>query len=220
MVDIGLGEEEGIGENTEVDFKGARGAYPAIVSAAMDAAKLLPHVVLEPNKKPAWFQHMSKCDDPNMVQHVFQCTLAAPANISVGELLSLSPNYQKYNVDFCNINWTAAYSLSPQLPTSLSTATTLSTSAPMYVLLIMELNVKVAGQFNNIGLYDSGAELVGISKEAVWELNLPWNPNLKLSVWDANGDMKMNKGVVENLELMIVGISVFAHMWIVKKVPY
>jgi hypothetical protein len=35
----------------------------------------------------------------------------------------------------------------------------------------MELKVKVAGQFDEIRLYDSGAELVCISKDAVRELN-------------------------------------------------
>ena len=84
----------------------------------------------------------------------------------------------------------------------------------------MELKVKVAGQFDNIGLYDSGAEPVCISKEVVQELNLPWNPDLKLNMQDANGGTKMNTGVVENLELTIAGISVFVHAWIIKKVPY
>ena len=51
----------------------------------------------------------------------------------------------------------------------------------------MELKVKIVGQFNGVGLYDSGAELVCISKEAVWELNLPWNLDPKLNMWDVNG---------------------------------
>ena len=219
-VDVGV-EDEDIGKNTEVDVTGERGAYPAMVSAAVEAAKSQQHVVPEPNKKAAQFQYTSKCDDPSAVQRVFERTLAAPANISVGELLSLSPEYRKYNVDFCKVNRTAAYSLSPQLPASLPTATTLlSTSAPMYSSPIMELKVKVAGQFDDIGLYDSGAELVCISKEAVRELNLPWNPDLKLNMRDANGGTKTNTGVVENLELTIAGISVFVHAWIIEKAPY
>ena len=76
----------------------------------------------------------------------------------------------------------------------------------------MELNIKVAGQFNEVSLYDSGVELVCISKVAVKELNLPWNPNLKLNMQDANGRTKTNTGVVENLELTIVGI--------IEKAPY
>ena len=51
----------------------------------------------------------------------------------------------------------------------------------------MELKVKIAGQFGNIGLYDLGGELVCISKDTMQELNLPWNPDLKLNMWDANG---------------------------------
>ena len=132
--------------------------YPAIVSAATGAVKSQQHIPSEVNKKAAQFQYSSNCDDPSAVQRVFECTLAAPANISVGELLSLSPDYQKYNVDFCKVNRMAAYSLSPQLPASLPTATTLLTmSAPVYSSPIMELKVKVTGQFDDIGLYDSGA---------------------------------------------------------------
>ena len=99
------------------------------------------------------FWDSSKCDDPRAVQRVFEYTLVVPANISVGELLSLSPDYQKYNVDFCKVNRMAAYSLSPQLLASLPMATTLlTTSVPVYSLPIMELKVKVAGQFDDIGL--------------------------------------------------------------------
>ncbi|KAF8514626.1 hypothetical protein JB92DRAFT_2586920, partial [Gautieria morchelliformis] len=90
----------------------------------------------------------------------------------------------------------------------------------LYSSPIMELNVKVAGQFNKVGLYDSGAELVCISKEAVKELNLPWNPDLKLNMRDVNGGTKTNTGVVENSELTIVGISIFVHAWIIEKAPY
>ena len=72
---------------------GFHGARKAIVSAVIEAAKPQQHVVPDPNKKSAQFQYMSKCDDPSMVQHFFECTLVAPANILVGELLSLSPDY-------------------------------------------------------------------------------------------------------------------------------
>jgi hypothetical protein len=104
---------EGVEEPREV--------YLAIVSAAAEAGK--PHTEL--NKRSPQYQYSSKCDDPSAVQRVFEQTLAAPANISVGELLSLSPDYWKFSVDFCKVNRTAAYSLSLQLPPSLPTATSL-----------------------------------------------------------------------------------------------
>ena len=136
-----------------------------IVLATTEVENSQQFVVPEPSKKVAQFQYTLKCDDPSAVQCVFKHTLAALANISVGELLSLSPEYWKYKVNFCKVNWTAAYSLSPQLPASLPTATTLlSTSVPAYSLPIMELKVKVVGKFNDIGLYDLVAELVCISK--------------------------------------------------------
>ena len=159
-----VGEVEEEGESPAVALEEAKGAYPAIVSAATGAVKSQQHVPSEGNKKAAQFQHSSKCDDASAVQWVFECTLVVPANISVGELLSLSPDYQKYNVDFCKVNRMAAYSLSPQLPALLPMATTLlTTSVPVYSSPI----IKVAGQFDDIGLYDSGAELICISKEAV-----------------------------------------------------
>ena len=106
------------------------------------------------------------------------------------------------------------------MPSSLTTTGLLVTSAPVYLSPIMELPVKVAGQFNEVGLYDSGVELVCISKEAVKELNLPWNSDLKLNMRDANGGTRTNTSVVENLELTIAGISIFVHAWIIDKAPY
>ena len=99
--------------------------------------------------------------------------MAVKADVSMAELMALSPDFHKYTVDFCKVNRTAAYSLSPELPASLTTTNLLATSAPVYSAPIMELNIKVVGQFNEVGLYDSGAELVCISKAAVKELNLP-----------------------------------------------
>ena len=49
---------------------------------------------------------------------------------------------------------------------------------------------------------------------------MPWNPDLKLNMRDANGGTKTNTGVVENLELTIAGISIFVHAWIIEKAPY
>ena len=39
-------------------------------------------------------------------------------------------------------------------------------------------------------------------------------------MWDANGGTRTNTGMVENLELMIAGISVFVHAWIIEEAPY
>ena len=169
----------------------------------------------------AQYQYTSKCDDASAVQHVFKRNLATPANVTWGELLVLSPDYRRYNVDYSKVSHTAAYSLSPQLPASLPTTTSLLiTSVPVYSSPIMELKVKIAGQFDDIGLYDLGVELVCISKDAVQELNLPWNPDLKLNMRDVNGGTRTNTGVVENLELVIAGISIFVHAWIIEQAPY
>jgi hypothetical protein len=189
---MGVDEAEEVRENAGV-FEEERGAYPAILSPA-ETMKSPQQASLDPSRKAAQYQYSLKCEDSSAVHRVFERTLAAPANISMGELLSLSPDYRKYNVDFCKVNRTAGYSLSPQLPASLPAATNLlSTSVPVYSSPIMELKVKVAGQFNDMGLYDSGAELVCISKDAVRELNLPWNPDLKLNMRDANSGTKQTR---------------------------
>ena len=195
-----------------------RGAYPAIVTADDGAVK--PQGSANGDRKPPQYTYKSKCDDASAVQRVFERVMSARVEVSPAELMALSPDFRKYTVNFCKVNRTAAYSLSPELPAALTTTNLLATSAPVYSAPIMELNVKVDGQFNEVGLYDSGAELVCISKAAVKELNLPWNPDLKLNMRDANGGTKTNTGVIENLELAISGISIFVHAWIIEKAPY
>ena len=215
-----VGKEEAIMDrNEQENVDDLKGVYPAIVSA--DTAPSLPTSAGTDSTKKAQYQYKSKCDDSSAVQRVFEKLMSARVDVSTGELMALSPDFHKYTVDFCKVNRTAAYSLSLQLPASLPTTTSLLvTSAPVYSSPIMELKVKIAGQFDDVGLYDLGAELVCISKDTVQELNLPWNPDLKLNMRDANGGTRLNTGIVENLELTIAGISIFVHAWIIDEAPY
>ena len=215
-MDVLEGVEEDVRE--EDNIQETRGAYPAIVTADNTSATTQGSANMD--WKPPQYTYKSKCDDANAVQRVFDRVMAARADVSLAELMGLSLDFCKYTVDFCKVNQTAAYSLSPELPSSLTTTGLLVTSALVYSSPIMELPVKVTGQFNVVGLYDSGAKLVCISKEAVKELNLPWNSDLKLNMRDANGGTRTNTGIVENLELTIAGISIFVHAWIIDEAPY
>ena len=215
-MDVLEGVEEDVRE--EDDIQETRGAYPAIVM--VDNTPATTQGSANMDRKPPQYTYKSKCDDANAVQRVFDHVMAARVDVSLAELMALSLDFRKYTVDFCKVNRTVAYSLSPELPSSLTTTGLLATSAPVYSSPIMELPVKVTDQFNEVGLYDSGVELVCIRKEAVKELNLPWNSDLKLNMCDANGGTRTNTSVVENLELTIAGISIFVHAWIINKAPY
>jgi hypothetical protein len=72
----------------------------------------------------------------------------------------------------------------------------------------LEVQEKIAQLFPEYSQHNSGAELICISKDTVLELNLPWNPDLKLNMREVNGGTKINTGVVENLQLTIAGISI------------
>ncbi|KAF8577299.1 hypothetical protein K439DRAFT_1258718, partial [Ramaria rubella] len=85
---------------------------------------------------------------------------------------------------------------------------------------IMELDVRIGGKHPEVGLYNTGAELVCISMVTARELHLPFNPDLKLTMCDANRGLKMTFGVMENLEINIGGISIMVHAWIIENTPY
>ncbi|KIJ47688.1 hypothetical protein M422DRAFT_98498, partial [Sphaerobolus stellatus SS14] len=85
---------------------------------------------------------------------------------------------------------------------------------------IMELDVKIQGKHTEVGIYDPGAELVCISETAARELGLPFSTDLQLTMRDTNGGSKATFGIIENLQLVIGGISVYVHAWIIKNAPY
>ncbi|KIJ43690.1 hypothetical protein M422DRAFT_169568 [Sphaerobolus stellatus SS14] len=100
-------------------------------------------------------------------------------------------------------------------------ATTLLTkAAPLHTASIMELDVKIQGKYSEVGIYDSGAELVCISEIAAKEMGLPFSCDLQLNMRDANGGKKMTFRIIENLELVIGSVSVYVHTWIIRNAPY
>ena len=138
-----IGPIDGTEKNNDMNddtVDATKDLYPAIVSATAEMVKMpsaLHHILPESNKKTAQYQYTLKCDNASAVQHVFERNLATPANVTWGELLALSPDYRRYNVDYSKVSCTAAYSLSPQLLASLPTTTSLLiTSVPVTLHLL------------------------------------------------------------------------------------
>ncbi|KIJ22800.1 hypothetical protein M422DRAFT_100377, partial [Sphaerobolus stellatus SS14] len=84
----------------------------------------------------------------------------------------------------------------------------------------VDLDVKVQGKYAEVGIYDSGAELVCISEIAAKEMGLPFSCDLQLNMRDANGGERTTFGIIENLQLVIGGVSVYVHAWIIQNTPY
>ncbi|KIJ36506.1 hypothetical protein M422DRAFT_98930, partial [Sphaerobolus stellatus SS14] len=93
-------------------------------------------------------------------------------------------------------------------------------STTLHTASIRELDAKIQGKHAEIGIYDPGAELVCISDVAAKELGLPFSTDMQLSMTDANGGSKATFGIIENLELVIGGMSIYVHAWIIKDAPY
>ncbi|KIJ39986.1 hypothetical protein M422DRAFT_174494, partial [Sphaerobolus stellatus SS14] len=84
----------------------------------------------------------------------------------------------------------------------------------------MELDVRIQGKFPEVGIYDSGAELVCISENAAKELGLPFSCDLQLNMRDVNEGERTMLGIIENLQLVIGGVSIYVHAWIIRNTPY
>ena len=162
------------------------------------------------------FQYKSKVEDNTTAKQLYDRALALSISVTPGELLAISPDIWKLFVESCRVNRIPVYSatgeVSKELPT---TMVLMAAPVPMYTAPIMELDVQLGGKHPEVALYDTGAELVCISTAAAKELQLPFNPDLKICMRNANGGTKTTFGVVENLEVGINGISVLVHAWII-----
>lgn len=126
--------------------------------------------------------------------------------------MAVSPDLRRLFVDSCKVNCIPVYSATAEPVSSpLNVTSLVAQVTPLYMAPIMELDVKLAGKHPEVGLYDTGAELVCISATAARELKLPFNPDRSLCMQDANGGTKTTFGVVENLEVQINGISILVH---------
>ena len=99
-MDVLEGVEEDVRE--EDDIQETRGAYPAIVTADNTSATTQGSANMD--WKPPQYTYKFKCDDANAVQRVFDHVMAARVDVSLAELMALSPDFHKYTVDFCKVN--------------------------------------------------------------------------------------------------------------------
>ena len=175
----------------------------------------------EPEKKSGQFHYKTKVEDPDIVQSLYNRAMGTSISVTPGELLAVSPDLRRLFVDSCKVNRIPVYSATMgPVSSPLDAASLVAQVTPLYTAPIMELDVKLAGKHPEVGLYDTGAELVCISATAAKELKLPFNPDRSLCMRDANGGTKTTFGVVENLEVQINGISILVHAWIIENPPY
>ena len=185
------------------------------------ACPLKDDAKLEPEKRSGQFHYKTKVEDPDVAQRLYDRAMGATISVTPGELLAVSPDLRKLFVESCKVNRIPVYSVTSEpVSHSCHAASLVAQVTPLYTAPIMELDVKLAGKHPEVGLYDTGAELVCISAVAAKELKLPFNPDRKLCMRDANGGTKTTFGVVENLNVQINGISVLVHAWIIDNAPY
>ena len=140
--------------------------------------------------------------------------------IMVKEILASCPDARKMFADKCKVNRTPVALSSVELQSAKMATTLLVKAIPLRTVPIMELDVKIQGVHSEVGLYDCGSELVCISKVAVKELGLPFSTDMVLNMCNANGGVRSTYGIVENLQLVIGGISVYVHAWIIQNTLY
>ncbi|KIJ38551.1 hypothetical protein M422DRAFT_258658 [Sphaerobolus stellatus SS14] len=200
----------------------AQTARKASLSVSAPTGSPTPSTSVQPSEKKApQYQYQSKIEDTKAAQAIFDKMLDTSITITQRELLTVSSDLRKHFVDGCKINRIPVYSANIVPMESEQTATTLLTqSTTLHTASIRELDVKIQGKHAEIGIYDPGAELVCISDVAARELGLPFSTNMQLSMTDANGGSKATFGIIENLELVIGGMSIYVHAWIIKDAPY
>jgi hypothetical protein len=158
-------------------------------------------------------------DDPKAVQAVFDKMLDTSVTLTQRELLAISPELRKMFVDGYKVTRIPVFTPSAA-DTSKSATSLLSQVSTPHTAAIMELDIKIQGKHQEVGIFDPGAELVCISEAAARELGLPFSTDLQLTMRDANGGAKATFGIIENLQLDIGGVSIYVHAWIIKDAPY
>ena len=88
-------------EEEESVLKETRGAYPAIVTP--DGSAVKPQGSANADQKPSQYTYKSKCNNDGAIQRVFEHVMAVRVDVSMAELMALSPDFHKYMVDFCKV---------------------------------------------------------------------------------------------------------------------
>jgi len=200
---------------TRSKAKASSSAMPETDPAA-DTTKAPPSVE---TKKPPAFTYKSKAASPDAVQRVFKGILEVTVpNITVADLLAISPELRKEAVEHCRTHRV------PAPATILSTnALALKTPSPRLIehtTPLREIRVTLNGVHPELGLLDEGSEIVVIRKD-IWEkTKAPINREICMRMQTANGGSQEMAGCVEMLEIDVEGIKTWAHAYVVPDTPY
>ena len=98
----------------------------------------------------------TKVENPDITQSLYDRAIGASISVTPGELLAVSPDLRKLFVESCKVNRIPVYSVTAETISTPLTATSLAAHVPpLYTALIMELEVKLAGKYSEVGLYDT-----------------------------------------------------------------
>ena len=135
-------------------------------------------------------------------------------SITVGDLLTISPDLRKEAVE---------YTCTHRVP-ALAAANKLSTAVPppliKYSTPLRELKVTLNGIHEEFGLLDNGSEIV-IIREDIWKASqAKINSQVRTHMQTANGSIQEMPGCIEMLEIDIKGIKSWAHAFVIPETPY
>lgn len=79
-------------------------------------------------------------------------------------------------------------------------------------------------KINNVGqeeaILDSGSQIVSMAEKVATRLGLTWDPNVKIHMQSANGQINQTLGLARNVCFTLGGLSIFLQVHIIQDPPY
>ncbi|GBE78906.1 Retrovirus-related Pol polyprotein from transposon 412 [Sparassis crispa] len=161
------------------------------------------------------FIYESKAAVPNAAHAIFSRMLdVVVPNVTVGELLAVSPDLCKEAIDHSRMHRIAT---APQ--SALSAITSLTLPSVDHATPLREIAVSINGKLV-LSLLDEGSEIVVIQQDLCEELGLHINETMRMNMETANRGKEPLPGCVEMLEINVEGIRTWAHAYVVPNAPY
>ena len=169
-------------------------------------------------KKIPAYTYESKAATPDAASRVYQNVLnTAVPNVTISDLLAISPDLRREAVDHCRVHRTATLSSTSD---ALSAAISVPPPLVEHATPLRELKVTLNGIHTEMGLLDEGSELVVI-REDVWkQTQAPINKDIRMRMQTANGSSQDMSGCLEMLEIDVDGIKTWAHAYVIADAPY
>jgi hypothetical protein len=79
-------------------------------------------------------------------------------------------------------------------------------------------NVNRGGEVESI--MDSGSQIVSMSSEEAMKLKVPWDPDIRILMQSANGEVEKTLGLARNIPFSFDAITVYLQVHILKSAPY